>query len=338
MSGKLTLITFSCFFFLLVGIVATLLTGAIPLNEVIAGAYERITEHNGNWNPLLDERLPRLIVLLCTGASLAVSGAVLQALFHNPLASPSILGMSCGGSLFVTLIFILNWHHPYPYSIPLAAIAGCLITLLVVYGLSIRNGEVQITTLILTGIAVSTLLLAIQGAITYALRDQWQLIQTLTEWEAGSTADRSWKHVHMQLPITLVGLWGCWTYSHEINILALGEEEAKNLGVEVDKVRWRLFLCVALLTGGALAAVGLIAFFGLVLPHVIRRIAGPDSRSLIPLNILAGSTTLMLLDILLRIFSIHSFSIGNISTILGGIFFLILLTGLGKEKARGHYA
>lgn len=323
---------------LMFGGVTTLLTGAIPLEEVLQGAADRLFGRSHAWSPLLDERLPRLLVLICTGASLAVSGAVLQALFHNPLASPSILGMSCGGSLMVTLAFMLQWQTKYPYSIPLAAIIGCLATLLVVYALSKRNGTVQISTLILTGIAVSTLLLAVQGAITYALRDHWQLIQTLTEWEAGSTADRSWKHVHMQMPITIVGLIGCWAYSKEINILALGEEEAKNLGVEVEKVRWRLFLCVALLTGGALAAVGLIAFFGLVLPHVIRKLFGTGSHNFIQLNLLAGSTTLVLLDLLLRIFEIHSFSIGNISTILGGVFFLTLLINMGKESGDTCYA
>ncbi len=297
---------------------------------------QRLFGNSTVWNPLLDERLPRLLVLLCTGASLAVSGAVLQSLFHNPLASPSILGMSCGGSLLVTVAFMMHWHLSHPYSIPLAAFGGCLATLLLVYSLSRRNGEVQIATLILTGIAVSTLLLAIQGALTYALRDRWQLIQTLTEWEAGSTADRNWKHVHMQLPLTLIGLWGCWRYREEINILALGEEEAKNLGVEVAKVRWRLFLCISLLTGGALAAVGLIAFFGLVLPHVIRRISGADNRSLIPHNILAGSAALLFLDVFLRTFGIQSFSIGNISTIIGGLFFLLLLTEMGSEKSRNY--
>lgn len=338
MARRLTKTVPVLIFLLFVGGIFTLISGAIPFEEVRQGAIERIFGHSTLWNPLLDERLPRLLVLICTGASLAVSGAVLQALFHNPLASPSILGMSCGGSLMVTVAFFLQWQTKYPYSIPLAAILGCLITLLVVYSLSKRNGTVQISTLILTGIAVSTLLLAIQGAITYALRDHWQLIQTLTEWEAGSTSDRSWKHVHMQMPITIVGLFGCWTYSREINILALGEEEAKNLGVEVEKVRWRLFLCVALLTGGALAAVGLIAFFGLVLPHVIRKLFGPDSKNLIQLNMLVGSTTLVLLDLFLRAFEIHSFSIGNISTILGGVFFLTLLINMSKGTGEAQYA
>ena len=232
---------------LLAGAILTLTTGAIPNESVYSGIAARFFANDNTWNPLLDERLPRLIVLICTGASLAVSGAVLQSLFHNPLASPSVLGISCGGCLLVTIVFILDWHFIYPYSVPIAAFFGCLITLLIIYTLSKRSGVVQISTLILTGIAISTLLLAIQGAITYALRDQWELIQTITEWEAGSTTDRNWKHVNMQLPLTIVGLLGCLHYCSEINILALGEEEALNLGVNVKQVRFRLFIFVALL-------------------------------------------------------------------------------------------
>lgn len=249
----------------------------------------------------------------------------MQSLFHNPLASPNILGVSCGGGLLVILVFILDWHLKYPFAVPIAAFTGALLTLLFVYWLSRSGGEVQMNTLILTGIAVSSLLFAIQGALMYALRDQWMLIQTLTEWEAGSTIDRDWKHVHMQLPLTIVGLYGCWTYHREIDILALGEEEAVNLGVEVNKVRWRLFLCVALLTGGAIASVGMIAFFGLILPHLIRYIQGPSNDQLIPLCTLVGSTALAAMDLVLRLFELHALSIGNISAIMGGLCFLLLL-------------
>lgn len=314
------------FIFLLIGVsLLTLATGDTPFSEVMSSTMSRLFGSSTDWNPLLDERLPRLIVLICTGASLAVSGAVMQALFHNPLASPSVLGISCGGSLLVVLVFALKLNHLSPCIVPLAAFSGCLSTLLAVYALSRRNGRVELNQLILTGIALSTLLLAIQGAIMYALRDKWQLIQMLTEWEAGSTIDRSWKHVHMQLPLSLIGLFICTLYRNEIDILALGEEEAKNLGVEVKKVRWRLFLSIALLTGGAIAAVGIIAFFGLVLPHLLRRFSGPSNKQLIPLCMLGGSASLTSLDFLLKFFSIHAFSIGNISAILGGIFFLTLL-------------
>lgn len=303
----------------------TLIIGDTPWGQVWSDAINRIYGLSVKWNPLLDERLPRLIVIVCTGASLAVAGTVMQALFQNPLASPSILGISCGGSLLIIPTIIFEWHLNYPFAIPLASFFGCLLTLLLVYGLSMYRGSVQLPTLVLTGIAVSTLCMAIQGAVMYALRDRWQLIQMLTELEAGSTADKSWRHVHMQLPLTLIGLFGCWIYSREINILSLGDEEACNLGVDVSKVRWRLFLSVALLTGGALAAMGIIAFFGLVLPHVVRKIFGPNNEKMIPLCILAGGTTLVSMDFTLRFFNVHALSIGSASAILGGFFFLFLL-------------
>lgn len=239
-----------CLILLTLGSAFTLMSGETPWKTVWEGVLLRLQGKSELWNPLLDERLPRLIVLLCTGASLAVSGAVMQSMFHNPLASPSVLGISSGRCLSVIIIFILNLRFSHPYALPLAAFMGCFATLCLVYNLSRWQEGKQLTNLILTGIAISTLLIAIQGLLLYALRDRWQLIQTITEWEAGSTIDRSWQHVHMQLPLTLVGLWGCWMYREELNILALGEEEAKNLGVDVQRVRWRLFLCISLLTGG----------------------------------------------------------------------------------------
>lgn len=313
-------------FILFLGAILTFIIGDTPWNAVWTDVVLRIQGNNASiWNPLLDERIPRLIVIICSGASLAVAGATMQALFQNPLASPNILGISCGGALFVLFIFVFEWHLKYPFAIPIAAFSGSLLSLLLVYFLARSDGEVQLNRLIITGIAVSSLLIAIQGAIMYALRDHWVLLQNITEWEAGSTVDRDWKHVHMQLPLTLIGLYGCWYYRSEIDIIALGEEEAKNLGVEVHQVRWRLFLCIALLTGGSLASIGIIAFFGLVLPHLVRYIQGPASHHLIPLCILFGSTTFVLMDILLRILQIRALSIGTLTAILGGFFFLLLM-------------
>lgn len=318
---------------LLFGCCLTLYLGDTPWNEIWNNVQARLSGQGVLWNPLLDERIPRLIVLLSTGAAMAVAGAVMQSLFQNPLASPSILGTSCGGTLSIVIVMIFGWHINHPYAIPMAGCAGCLAALLLVYWLSRHQSGVQLNQLILTGIAVSTLLLAIQEAIIYSLRDQWQLIQTLTEWEAGSTYDRSWKHVHMQLPLTLIGLAGCWNYRKEIDILALGDEEAKNLGVEVAKVRWRLFLCVALLTGGAISAVGVVSFFGLILPHMIRKITGPRFEHMFPFCVVGGGITLIFLDLALRLFEIRAFSIGNIAAILGGLFFLIILTETKKKEA-----
>lgn len=312
-------------FFLLLAIGLTFEMGDSDWSLAFNTLWERFSGAENSWNPILDEKIPRLIVLLCSGSSLAVSGSITQSLFSNPLASPSVIGITFGGSLCVILTFIFGWQMAHPYTIPIAAFVGCMLTLLLVYGISRARGTIHMHSLILTGIAISTLLLAFQGTILYALRDQWHLIQTLTEWEAGSTLNKTWKHVHMQLPLTLIGLWGCWSYRKEIDILSLGEDEAMNLGVDVSRVRWRLFLCISLLTGGTIATVGVIGFFGLVLPNLLRSLYGPMSKDLIPLSILSGSMSLLALDSILRFFQIHLLSIGNLSAVLGGIFFLAIL-------------
>lgn len=336
MKSRLTLFYISLLSVLFISAVFILITGETPLDYVWKDALAKLSGNSRTWNPLLDERLPRLIVIICTGASLAVAGAIMQSLFQNPLASPGTLGISCGGSLCIMLVLILGWHHNHPFAIPLSAFGGCLLTLLLVYFLSFEGRQVKLHHLLLTGIAISTLLVTIQSALLYAFRDHWQLIQTLTEWQAGSTLDRNWNHVHMQLPLTLIGLLGACLYRKEMNMLALGEEEARHLGVEVNRVRWRLFLCVSLLTGGALAGIGMITFFGLVLPHIVRKICGADCRKVIPSCILGGSVLMAVMDLSIRFLSLHLISIGNISAVLGGFFFLFLI--LTGKKREGEHA
>lgn len=310
---------------LLIGCAGTFIEREPHLSASLEEIYNRLFLDSYRWNPLLDEQLPRLIVLICTGASLAAAGIVMQALFQNPLASPMVLGVTSGGSIFVLAIFILGWHISFPFFVSIGAITGCLFYLFLVYSLSRRNGSPSMNTFILTGIALSTVTIAIQSAILYALRHNWTLVQLFSEWEAGSSTDRTWYHVHLQLPLTLVGLSTFYKFREELNILSLGDEEALNLGVDVKRVRLNLFIATSLLVGGALAAMGIIAFFGLVLPHILRKVRGPDHQLLIPLSIISGAAVLTLIDTLMRLFRIHLFSLGTVSAILGGIFFFVLL-------------
>lgn len=314
-------------------IILTLVMGEIPFSFVWNGILERLQGIHSNWNPLLSERLPRLLVLLCTGASLATAGAVIQAIFQNPLASPSVLGISAGSTLLLMPMILFGWHLDYPFVLSIASIAGAFFSLLLVYTFSLYRNDRQISTLLLIGTALSTLFLAIQGAFNYALRNQWQLLQTLTELEAGSSIDRNWMHAHLQMPLTLVGLFGCFYYVKELDLLSLGDEEAKNLGVSVNQVRWRLFLCVALLVGGAIAAMGSIAFFGFLLPTILRKIYGPNNQQLIPLCMGFGALVLVSMDLFLRFFHLDMLSLGNLSAIIGGVGFLGLLL-FQKQETR----
>lgn len=299
--------------------------GPTEWHDVWQGMRERIAGTSHSWNAFLDLRLPRLIGLLVGGAALSVAGGVTQNLFHNPLASPCILGITAASSLFVVVVLLMGWHLVCPYAIPAAAVGGGLCMLCVVYRLARSQDRVSVNQLILTGIAISTALVALQGAIVYALRDEWHLIQTITEWEAGSVDAISWRQVHMLLPLAIVGLSGCLYYRREIFLMGLGEEEAMNLGVDVQRIRWRLFLHVALLTGAAIASLGIIAFFSLVMPHIARRLPGHPAKAFVPSCLVLGGGMLTVMDALLRISGVHSLSIGNVSAIVGGVFFLALL-------------
>lgn len=306
-------------------IVATCMTGDIPWNTLWQDARLRFTGESIKWNALLDERIPRLLILLLCGAALATAGAVMQSLFQSPLASPSVLGVSAGGSLFVIAVLAFKLHLVFPIIWPLAAVLGCLMTLLMVYWLAMHRGQMQVPLLILSGVAISTLLLTFQSVLIYLLRDQWQLVMTIREWEVGSTLNRSWKQFHLMAPLIVVGLYGCWYYRNELDLMSLGDEEAENMGVDVKTVRWRLFLCIALLTGGVIASLGIIAFFGLVLPNLLRLVHGPRNNLLIRECIIFGSIALAGMDLGLRLLDIQWMTIGNVSAIIGGLFFVGLL-------------
>lgn len=171
--------------------------------------------------------------------------------------------------------------------------------------------------------------MSLQGLLLYALREEWSLIQLITEWEVGSSLDRSWHHVHMQLPLTLVGLYVSFFYREEMNVLSLGEEAALCLGVEVGKVRWRLFVSVALMVGGTTAALGSLPFYGLILPHIVRSLFGPNLKYVLPLSALYGATALLWLDHLLRRWELGMVPLGNLAAIIGGVTLLFL--SLGKS-------
>lgn len=305
--------------------IGTCITGDIPLSVIIEQTIERMQGTSTKWNALLDERIPRLLIILFCGAALATAGAVMQSLFQSPLASPSVLGVSAGGSLFVILVLSFQWHLAFPELWPIAAVLGCLLTLLMVYYLAIEHGKMQVPLLVLAGVAISTLFLTFQSVLLYILRDHWQLVMTIREWEVGSTLNRTWKQFHLMAPLVLIGLWGCWRYRRELDLMSLGDEEAENMGVDVRKVRWRLFLCIALLTGGVIASLGIIAFFGLVLPNLLRLIHGSRNSVLIPSCILIGGITLAGMDLFLRLLDIQWMTIGNVSAVIGGLFFIGLL-------------
>jgi iron complex transport system permease protein len=217
----------------------------------------------------------------------------------------------------------MGWQLTYPFAVAIFAFVGAVVTLCTVYLLSRHSAGTH--TLVLTGLALGTFLLAVEGALLYMFRDRYSLIQLWMEWSAGSFIDRSWVHVHQQLPLTIIGITGSLRYRKELNLLSLGDEEALNLGVDVNRIRWRLFLFVALLTAGSLAGCGIIPFFGLVLPHLIRLYSGADHRILLPACCFFGASLLLFMELTLRQFSVHALTIGQLSAFFGGLFYLTMV-------------
>lgn len=307
----------------LVGSLGILFTGPYPTQLALGELFEILQGKSYQWNAILDERLPRWIILSCSGASVAVAGAAMQALFANPLASASSLGISSGGSLFIIIAYTCGLAQLVNVSIPAFSFIGCLGTLTLVYALFRWKGG-GTASLLLIGVAISTLLSAIESTLLYSIRDDWYLVRTLTEWASASSLDRSWSHVLFQLPLCFIALLGIFYWKREIDILSLGEEQALTLGIDVPTLRWGLFFLISLITGSTLAALGSLPFFGLLLPHAIRSITGPLHSRLLPLSALAGAGMLCLLDWLLRMSGYGVATLGNFCALFGAAGFLFL--------------
>jgi len=272
---------------------------------------------------VLDIRLPRLVLALLVGAALAVAGAVMQGFFQNPMAAPSILGVSAGATLGATaaIMFGLGFSIWGLNSVPLAAFVGALAVSAAVYLLSRRGGRTPITLLLLTGIALGSLCSAISSFIL--ARGQQGDLDLVIFWMMGSLANRGWPEVGMVLPYALVGSVIVYAYSRDLNALLLGDEQAYHLGIPVERVKLILLVLASLLAAAAVAVTGIIGFVGLVVPHLIRLMVGPDHRVLLPLCFLAGGIVVGLSDMVANLAG--EIPIGIITSLLGAPFFLDLL-------------
>lgn len=306
-------------------------TGAydIPAGDVIGSAAHRLGLGGSRLDRvaesvLWDVRLPRITLALLVGASLGCAGALMQGVFGNPLAEPGVVGISSGaavgavGSIALGLNFLGNW------TITVCAFAAGLLTVLVVYGLSRAGGRTEVVTLVLTGIAVNAFAGALIGLFIF-FADNAQISQ-ITFWQLGSLAQSSWPKVLAVLPCALLGLAVAPFFSRRLDLLALGERQARHLGVEVERMRIVLILVVALLTAAAVAVAGIISFVGLVVPHLLRMAAGPGHRFLVPGSALGGALVLVAADLAARTLAAPAeLPLGVLTALVGSPFFFWLL-------------
>lgn len=273
---------------------------------------------------LMDVRLPRILLSGLVGAALSLAGTALQGLFRNPMASPYVLGISAGAALgaVIALIWKADAWMPYLRSVPLLAFAGAVAATLIVYWLARIKGRVPVATLLLAGIALGSFLSAVVSLILVFSEEN---VASVLFWLMGGLGSADWSGLLLVIPYFLLGTLLLIFHSRELNALLLGEEAATHLGIDVESIKRRLLLATSLLTAAAVAVTGIIGFVGLIVPHIVRLIVGPDHRLLIPLSGLAGAVLLTVMDTLARSLLTQEIPVGVISALLGGPFFIILL-------------
>jgi len=280
-------------------------------------------------------RLSRVVLSGLVGASLATAGVIFQGLLLNPLADPFTIGVSTGAAFGVALLVMLGVGGSYLglSPLPLGALAGALGAMAAVLILSREAGRIRKETLILAGIVVSTFLSALISLIKSLDEES---LSAIVFWIMGSFSGRGWIHVGFLLPYLAAGLALALVYHRELDIMALGEEQSHHLGVAVSRVRVNLLLGASLLTAGAVSVSGVIGFVGLVVPHLVRVLAGPSHGRLLALSAATGALILIWADVLARtlLASGQELPVGVVTALLGGPFFFYLLK---SRRTRGMW-
>ena len=283
---------------------------------------------------LLDIRLPRILLALLVGAALASTGVVMQGLFRNPLADPSLIGVSGGASVGASLMIISTSAVTASTAglslVAIGAFAGGFIATLLVYRVATSSLGTSVTTMLLAGIAIGALAGALNSLLSYFSDNQ--MLRQISLWQMGNLSAANWTKVSIMLAIALIFSLLLPTHTKPLNALLLGESEARHLGIDVQLVKRKLILLTALGVGVSVAVAGLIGFIGLVVPHVIRLLIGPDHRWLIPASALGGAFLLLVADTMARIIVLPAeLPTGILTALIGAPFFVALLMHQRRE-------
>ncbi len=309
-------------------LIASMMWGAVtvPGSTVIRaliGDQEILSSHRAI---VVQARLPRTIMAALVGAGLSLAGAAFQGLFRNPLAGPYVLGVSSGASFGAVLSMVLGIQINIlgVGAVPTMAFAGALLTIFVVYNLSRWNGEVDVTTMLLAGIAISAMFSALISLLLTFAREH--VIGSAVFWMMGGLSGASWARLYLVGIPFLLGSVSLWFLAQPLNAFLLGEEEAHNLGVNISVLKKAVLVIASLLTASAVAASGAIGFVGLIVPHAVRAFVGPDHRRLLPGSAVVGAGFLILADTAARtVLAPMQLQVGILTALLGGPFFIYIL-------------
>ena len=275
---------------------------------------------------------PRIIAAIAIGAGLAVTGCVMQAVFRNPLATPYILGLSSGASLGSAFAIMLVPTSMMAFSQPILAFAMCLLTTFLVYTVSRSGGTmVRTETLVLAGVAISSLFSAVVSFLTYVAPSD--KMQNIVFWTMGSLGGVGYEELAVVLPIVIIGIILMLTQCRNLNAMMIGDSHAMDLGVDVRKVRIALLIVSSFVVAACVAFVGTIGFVGLVIPHILRMVMGPDNRLIMPMSVIGGAAFLLISDWVAHIVAPYYgvLPIGVVTALVGGPFFIYLLCRRKRE-------
>lgn len=268
-------------------------------------------------------RLPRVLVAALVGAALGTAGAVMQALFGNPLAEPGVTGVSAGAA--VGAVLAITSGATGTLVLPASAFAGALLTVGAVYGIGAVSRSRGMATVLLVGIALNALLGAVVSGLVANAPDE-QSLRGIVFWLQGDLDARTWEHVRVALVPVLAGIAATVAFSRDLNVMVLGDDAARTSGVDVGRTRTMLLALASLLTGAAVSVSGVIGFVGLVAPHVIRLIAGPDHRLLLPASALLGAVFLVSADTAARLLLAPvTLQTGVVTALVGAPVFLLMV-------------
>lgn len=278
---------------------------------------------------LFDIRLPRILMAIFVGAVLATTGAVMQGLFRNPLADPSLIGVSGGASVGASIVIVAAGGAMLsPLAglsmVALGAFIGGAITTLVVYRLATSSLGTSVTTMLLAGIAIGAIAGAFNSLLSYFSDNQ--MLRQISIWQMGNLGGANWQKVGIMASVSLVIFSLLPSQARSLNALLLGESEARHLGIDVQRIKRQLIFLTALGVGVSVALAGLIGFVGLIVPHMVRLLIGPDHRALLPASALAGASLLLIADSIARVVVLPAeLPTGILTALLGAPFFVALL-------------
>ena len=278
---------------------------------------------------IMEIRLPRLILALLVGAVLAILGAVMQGLFRNPLADPSLIGVSGGASVGASIVIVTAGGAMLsPLAglsmVALGAFIGGVITTLLVYRVATSSLGTSVTTMLLAGIAIGAIAGAFNSLLSYFSDNQ--MLRQISVWQMGNLGGANWQKASLMAAVSLIIFSLLPNHAKSLNAFLLGESEARHLGIDVQRIKRQLIFLTALGVGVSVALAGLIGFVGLVIPHMVRLLIGPDHRALLPASALAGASLLLIADSIARVVVLPAeLPTGILTALLGAPFFVVLL-------------